>query len=122
MEAGGQFGVPVAASSGNVAAAQAQATLAASPGNITYISGFDFTFAGATGASAVLLTVVGLAGGTQSFVVTVPAGAAIGGVPLLVRYPEPLPASAPNTAIVVTCPSLGAGNTNACLNVQGFQA
>lgn len=122
MEAAGQLGVPIGGSSGNVANAQAQASLAASPGNITYITGFDFTYAGATAASVVVLTVAGLAGGTQSFEIGVPAGAAVEGQPLSIRYPEPLPASAPNAAIVVTCPALGAGNTNAVLNVQGFQA
>ena len=37
-----------------------------------------------------------------------------------VRFPQPLPASAVNTAITVTVPSFGAGNTNAAVVVYGF--
>jgi hypothetical protein len=37
-----------------------------------------------------------------------------------VSFPIPVPASAVNTNIVVTMPSLGAGNTNATCSAQGF--
>ncbi|WP_283807294.1 hypothetical protein [Bradyrhizobium sp. Tv2a-2] len=41
--------------------------------------------------------------------------------PLDVQFNPPLPASAANTAITVSCPSLGSGNTNNSVNVYGYQ-
>ena len=111
---------PLNSSSGNVAAAAATATLAAVPGQTNYLTGFDFTGAGATAGSVVTGTITGLLGGTRSFSIAVPAGAAVGLAPLSLSFDPPLPASAVNTAIVVSVPSLGAGNTNATLNAQGF--
>lgn len=111
----------VSASSGNVAAASAVATLAGVAAKTTYISGFSITGAGATGASVVSATVTGVLGGTQTYTVPVPAGAAVGITPLFVEFNPPLPASAVNTAIVLTLPSLGSGNTNATVNAWGYQ-
>jgi hypothetical protein len=114
-------GTAVAASSGNVANASAAATLAAPGAGLTnYLTGFSITFSGATAASVVTATVTGLLGGTLSFTVAVPAGATIGGTPLLVDLAVPHPASAANVAIVVTLPALGAGNTNAAVTVRGI--
>lgn len=110
----------VTSSSGNVAAASAVGTLPAVAGRTNYISGFQITGAGATAASVVVATLVGIISGTASYVVAVPAGAAVGISPIDVRFTTPVPASAVNTAIVLTLPSLGAGNTNAAVSVQGF--
>lgn len=118
---GAPVGQSVAASSGNVAAAAATATLPGVPNKVTQIAGFQITAAGATAASVVVATVTGLAAGTLSYVIPVPAGAAVGVAPLNVTFDPPLPAAAPNTAIVVTLPSLGAGNTNAAVSANGFQ-
>jgi hypothetical protein len=115
-------GTPVSSSSGNVAAASAVATLAAAAGKTTYISGFDVTGGGATAGSIITATVTGLLGGTQSYNIAVPTGVTLGITPLAVVFNPPFPASAVNTAIVVTVPSLGAGNTNAVANARGFQA
>jgi hypothetical protein len=112
---------PVANSSGNVAAATATATLPASATKFTYISGFQFTSAGATGAAVVNCTVTGMAGGTQTYTMTAVAGATLANQPLIVAFNPPMPSSAINTAIVASCPSLGAGNTNATMAAQGFQ-
>jgi hypothetical protein len=38
-----------------------------------------------------------------------------------VNFNPPIPAASVNTAIVVTLPSLGAGNTNAAVVTHGFQ-
>jgi hypothetical protein len=111
----------IAASSGNVAAAVAAATLAGVAGKTTYITGFVLTGAGATAASVVLLAVTGTSGGTMTFAVAVPAGVTAALAPLVVVFSKPIPASAVNTAIVVSCPSLGAGNTNAAVVATGFQ-
>jgi hypothetical protein len=114
-------GTQVAASSGNVAAAVATATLPAVSANRTnYLTGFDVTAGGATAGAIVNLTITGLLGGTRTYAYAAPTGAAVGANPLVVLFDPPLPASAANTAIVVSMPSLGAGNTNACVNAQGF--
>lgn len=112
---------PIEAQSGNVANAAAVATLAAVAGKTTYIHGFQITAAGATAGLPVVVTVAGLLGGTQSFIFTFPAGALVGATPLNINFGRPLPASAVNTPIVVTCPAGGAGNTNAAATAQGFQ-
>jgi hypothetical protein len=113
--------VPVTSSSGNVAAATATATLPAVAAKTTYITGFEITAAGATAGAAVVATVTGTVSGTLSYVFTAPTGATVGAAPLTVEFSPALPSSAVNTAIVVTLPSLGAGNTNAAVVAHGFQ-
>jgi hypothetical protein len=112
---------PVSSSSGNVA--QAQATIAAVVGKTSYLSGFSMSALGATAGSTQTLTIAGLAGGNRTLLVLVPAGAgtAVNPFPLIEKFDPPLAASAPNTAITVTLPALGAGNTNAMVNAEGYQ-
>jgi hypothetical protein len=117
----GGIGTAVSASSGNVAAGVATATLAANATKTNYLSGFEITGGGATAASVITATVTGLLGGTLSYNIPVPAGATLGITPLVVEFNPPLPGSAINTAIVVSAPSFGAGNTNAAVNAHGFQ-
>jgi len=114
---------PEIQSSGNVANATASAALPATAGVTNFIYGFDVYGTGATAASVVNCTVAGTAStGTPTFAQAVPAGATTAITPTLVRFPEPLPASAVNTAITVSCPAFGSGNTNASVNVYGFQS
>lgn len=115
-----QGAVPVDASSGNVAAAAATATLPGVAGHTTWITGFEITSAGSTAALVVVATVTGPAV-TLSYVYTTVAGVTLANAPLAVEFPKPIPASAPNTAIVVSLPSLGAGNTNAAVSAHGYQ-
>ena len=112
---------PVIATSGNVAAATAAATLPAAQGLITFISGFEITAGGATAGSCVTATVTGLAGGSLSYAYCAPTGATAAAAPLVVPFRPPLPASSVNTAIAVTLPSLGAGNTTTSVSAHGFQ-
>lgn len=113
-------GTPVGASSGNVAAATATATLAAVAGKTTYLCGFSITGGGATAASLVQPTVVGLIGGTFTYTIAVPAGVTLG-IPAMNRSFNPcMPASAPNVSIVVSSPTFGAGNTNVTINAEGY--
>lgn len=112
---------PITAASGNVGNAQAVATLAGTTGKTTYIQGFQVTASGATAGLAVSVTVAGLISGTATYAFTFPAGVAVGASPLIVEFPAPIPASATNTAIVVTLPAGGSGNTNAAVAAQGFQ-
>ena len=114
-------GIPVQSGSGNVANAAAVATMPAVLNSTNYISGFEMTAAGATAGAVVVATVTGVLGGALSYIFTVPAGAALGAVPLIVEFSPSLPASGTNTAIVVTLPALGAGNTNAASTVHGFR-
>lgn len=111
----------VDAASGNVANASAAATLAGVSAKTTYITGFEITAAGATVGAVVVVTVVGVITTTLSYIFTAPTGATVGAQPLIVEFPVPIPASAVNTAIVVTLPALGAGNTNAAVVAHGFQ-
>jgi hypothetical protein len=115
-------GVPLIAGSGNVANASAVATLTPGSGKTAYIAGFEITGAGATAGLPVTVTVAGLLGGTRSFTYTFAAGVLVGNLPLIVDFLPPLPASAIDTAIVVTCPAGGAGNTNNAVVAHGFHA
>lgn len=112
--------VPLAASSGNVANAVAAATLVGAANKTTYISGFEISGSGATAGLPVVVTVTGVLGGPLSYVYTAEAGALVGNKPLVVEFCPPLPASAPATNIVVSCPALGAGNTNNSANAHGY--
>jgi len=113
---------PISAASGNVANAAAVATLAGAAGLTTYISGFEVTGGGATAAALVAVTVAGLIGGTATYTVGVVAGAAAPNAALIVSFDPPIPASAVNTAIVVTVPALGVGNTNSTVVAHGYRA
>lgn len=111
---------PLTGSSGNVANANAVATLTSAANRTAYITGFQITSAGATVGLVVNVTVTGVITGTMTFNYVAPAGVLVMGAPLLVAFPKPVPASAANTNIVVTLPALGAGNTNAAVSAQGY--
>jgi hypothetical protein len=64
--------------------------------------------------------VAGLVSGTQTFPVLFPAGALVWST-FSYTFNPAMPASAPSTAIVVTLPAGGAGNTLAACNATGFQ-
>ena len=110
----------VTASSGNVAAGVATATLPAVAGWTTYLCGFSITASGATAGLPVSPTVVGINSGTMTFTYTAPAGVLVPAPPLIVPFTPCQPASAANVAIVVSMPSLGTGNTNASVNAWGY--
>lgn len=115
---------PVVASSGVVANAAAAASIAAVADKTSYLSGFQCMALGVTtGPVTVQVTVAGLAGGTMTYLMTVQTGVAVAGnpYPLNVAFDPPLKASAPAVPITVTMPALGAGNTTAITNAQGFQ-
>jgi hypothetical protein len=112
---------PVTAASGNVAASAATISLPAVSGRTNYVSGFSVTGLGATGAATLQITLGSLIGSvTQTYIYEVPAGATTAAPTLIVTFAPPLPASAANTAITLTVPSFGSGNTNASANIWGF--
>ncbi len=110
----------VNAFSGNVAAAVAAATIPAVAARLNYIAGFTVSGAGATAGLPVIVTVVGLVGGTLSYIYAAVAGVLVANQRLDVLFDPPLPASAVNTAIVVSCPSLGVGNTHNATVAHGY--
>lgn len=110
----------VTAASGNVAAGTVTATMPAVSAKTNWLTGFSITGGGATGASVISCTVTGLIGGTQTYTFAVPAGATLGATPFVRTYTWPASASAVNTAIAVSCPTFGAGNTNESVNLEGF--
>lgn len=110
----------VLATSGNVAAGVAAASIPAVAGRLSYITGFSITGTGATAGQAVVVTVTGLSGGTITFTLASATGVAVGNTPFNYEFPHPVPASAINTAITVSCASLGAGSTNNVTNIFGY--
>ena len=107
-------------SSGNVANASAIATLTGVAAKTTYITGFQVTGAGATAPAVVNVTITGLLGGTATHTYSAATGATTANTPIIVSFVPPMPASAVNTSIVVTCPALGAGNTNNTVVATGY--
>lgn len=108
---------PITASATGTTAA-VSVTLPGVAGKTTFICGFSMTSAGTTTAVVGTATVAGVIGGTLSYVYADPATTA---VQLIVRYPPVcIPASAQNTAIVVTQPAGGAGTT-AAVTAYGYQ-
>lgn len=97
------------------------ATLPAAPGKTTYVTGFEITGGGATVGGVVEATLAGLLGGTASYVVGAVAGVLAANPPILVRFVPPLPASAPNTALVLSVPALGLGNSLSAAVIHGYQ-
>jgi hypothetical protein len=112
--------IPIHADSGLVAASAAIATLPAVNDRLLFLTGFEITAAGATAGSAVEVTVVGVLGGTLSYVYTFPTGAVVPAPPLICNFNPPIPASGKNVAIVVTLPAAGAGNTAAAAVAHGY--
>jgi hypothetical protein len=110
----------VTISSGNVANAAATAALPAKVGVLNILCGFQFTAAGATGASVVVMTITGLNGGTASYIYAAPAGVTAMGPMLQDDFTPCVPASGPNVAITASMPALGSGNTNAALTIMGY--
>lgn len=114
--------VALVAGSGNVANAVAAATLTPAATVTAFLSGFEITGSGATAGLPVTVTVAGLLGGTRHYTYVFAVGALVANTPLLVEFNPPLPASAINTAIVVSCPAGGAGNTNNTVVAHGYSA
>lgn len=103
------------------AAAQVVATLAAAAGKYNYLTGIIISGLGATGATGVIVVVDGILGGPISFTVPILAGATTAIIPFIWNPTVPLRSSDVNTAITVTVPSFGTGNTSARVVATGFQ-
>lgn len=110
----------ITATSGDIANNTAAATLAGVANKTTWLTGFIITGSGATAGLAVVVAVTGLAT-PISFIYCAAAGVAVANTPLVFFPQQPLPASAVNTAIVVTCPALGSGAAHNIVTAFGFQ-
>lgn len=102
------------------AAAAITATMPAVAGKTNYISGFQINGSGSTAASLVTAILSGVLGGSQNYEIAVVAGATLVNQSINVNFNKPIPASAVNTAINLTVPSLGAGNTNSNATIWGY--
>lgn len=109
-----------AVSTGTGAASTATATLTSGPGRVAFINGFVVSGLGATAAGTAAVTVTGVQGGTQTYQITIPAGATVAVPPVQVNFPMPLPASGANTNIVVSAATFGAGNTTSNVTAYGY--
>lgn len=118
----GSDATPVTAGSGNVANAVGTATIPGVAGKTAFITGFDIVGTGATAAAVVAPTMTGVISGTKTYVYAAVAGATAKNPDLSLRFNPPIPASGLNQAIAVSCPALGAGNTNLTVNAYGFYA
>lgn len=112
---------PLSASSGNVAAGVATATLAGAAAKTTYLCGFSITSSGSTGALVVSPTVANTITGTMTFSYTTVAGVTLANATLNMQFNPCIPANGTNVTVPVSLPSLGAGNTNATVNAWGYQ-
>ena len=97
------------------------ATLPGVAGKTTFICGFAMTSGGTTTAIFANATVVGTISGTLNFVYGDVAPTAGQGRLVVGFSPVCIPASAQNTAIVVTQPAGGTGTTAASVSVWGYQ-
>src|SRR2546428_9406819 len=83
------------------AASAITATLAAAVGKTTFITGFQITGAGATGASVIVVTITGVITGTMSYDIVVPAGVSGRIITLLVNLSVAVSALAPDAPEVL---------------------
>lgn len=100
------------------------ATMPAVPGFRNVLCGFDISGGGATAASAISITTTGCAAGTNPALrLVVPAGATTNAANTAwsPKYPLGIEAALVNTAISVTVPAFGAGNTGAAINLYGYR-
>jgi hypothetical protein len=114
-------GTPFYATSGaSGGAASCSAAITATANLMNYCTGFDIDGLGATAGSAIAVTLAGILGGTLTWEVGIPAGVT---VPFTYsrRFDPPLQASAIDTAITLTVPSFGSGNTQSNCNIYGFK-
>src|SRR5579883_356268 len=113
-------GTPIVATATLAAATGGSATLAATAGKTTYLNGFYVSIAhtaSGTVAGQVTVSLNGGGGIAMNFMIAVSTT-----YPGLVEvtFPDPIPATAANTTIVVTAPTL-AGTGIGSISVFGYQ-
>jgi hypothetical protein len=116
-----QGGVAVSASSGNVANAIAAATLAARQRDQLHQRLRDQRIGGDCGERRHRHRHRPIGRDAELHGLPLLCGRHLGNPMLAVQFAPPFPASAANTAITVSCPALGAGNTNNVANIRGVR-
>ena len=113
----------VSATATSITAQALTVTIAAAGGQtMNYVCGFALTGGGATAAQLSLVTLTGVNGGTQNYTWGSVTGVALNSPPLIVTFTPCQPASAPNTALVLSVPTLGAGNVSVGATLWGYRA
>lgn len=102
------------------AAAAQTITVAALAGKSIYVTGFEITGTGATGASNIVITLA--FGGTTvaNYNMEIVAGATTNQPVLFVEFTQPIVSPTVGTNCVLTVPSFGAGNTQASAVIHGY--
>ncbi len=95
--------------------------LAPTGGRTAWVEGFRVGGLGATAASVVNVVLSGLATGSMTFRINIPAGVAVALPDLIINFPHAIP-GVPGVNIVLTIPNFGAGNTSEYGTIWGFQA
>jgi len=116
---------PIIINSANAANATLTVSIPNAPGTWNYLTGASCTSNGATASSYVSATITGIIGGTITAILFVPINTSAGNiVPLgsagLAPIKYPWPASAVNTAITLSVPALGTGNSLTRCTLEGF--
>lgn len=118
----GLQGTPNAASSAAAAGAN-NLSIGGVAGRRTFVSGFEVSGAGATGASIIPITLANIDNNgapiTLNYQLAIPAGAGVAIPSLIVEFSPPLPVVL-GSAAILSVPSFGAGNTNAAATLHGF--
>ncbi len=105
-------------------AAANNCTFSGIAGYTFYLTGFEVSGLGATGASTISITISGTAStNTPTYYIPIPAGVTTQITPLSQRFSEKgIQASGTNVSVTVNVPSFGAGNTNASCIAMGYYA
>lgn len=99
------------------------ATLAAPGAGLTlYVEGIEVQWMGATAASAPTINLTGVLGGTQAWIMPIPAGVGVAGPGLRVNFNPPIPAALANSAVALAVPAPGAGCIGVSGTIRGFYA
>jgi hypothetical protein len=110
-----------AANTANGANSVATATIGGGAGTLAFVTSIRIEGLGATAATEVQATLTGVLGGTITYPVNVPAGAAVPIAPIEDNFGgRGLQASAAGVAISLSLPAFGAGNTFSEVEVQGY--
>lgn len=123
MSAGSDISASQSAQAATASGANAQqvATITPGAGVTAFLQSFRITGLGATAASTVTATLTGVQGGTINYPVSVPAGVTVPITPVTDTFGTTgLQASGPATAISLTLPAFGAGNTLESAEIVGY--
>jgi hypothetical protein len=112
-------GTPLDVNATGAAGAATTATLPAAAGRTTWLTGFELTWDG-TGAVAATSDVLTVTAGATVLTYRFQTAVGVAGYLPPVEFPQPIPASAPNTAITLAVPAT-ANRAGVSIVAHGFQ-